>query len=247
MPKVIVITGASSGIGAATAELLASRGASVVLVARREAQLRAVAARCGDQAFPVVADMTVREQVRGVVVQAIERFGRIDVWVNNVGQGITRQPSELTDQDIDEMMRVNVKTAMYGIQEVLPHFRSRGEGHLVTISSILGRVPYAVYRSAYNGAKHFLNALIANLREELAAAYPGIRVSLVSPGAVRTEFRQHAFYAGPSPAPLPDAQSPEEVAAVIAQVIESRRPDVYTRAGTHARVVRYFDELGQDP
>jgi NADP-dependent 3-hydroxy acid dehydrogenase YdfG len=111
--KVVVITGASGGIGAAAAASLASRGASVVLVARRETELRGVAERCGETALPVVADVTKRDDVRRVVRTAIERFGRIDVWVNNVGRGITRMPSALTDDDIDDIMRVNIKSMLY--------------------------------------------------------------------------------------------------------------------------------------
>jgi short-subunit dehydrogenase len=171
----------------------------------------------------------------------------VDVWVNNVGQGITRVPSELGDDDVDAMIRVNVKTALYGIQEILPHFTSRGSGHLITISSILGRIPYAVYRSAYNGAKHFLNALIANLRDELAERHPGIRVSLVSPGVVRTEFRRRALHGPGSYPPMPDAQQPEDVARVIADLIESGREDVYTRAGLRTRVLQYYERQGEDP
>ena len=133
--KVVVITGASGGIGAATAEEVARRGASVVLVARREDALRAVAAKCGAHAHAIVADVTSRDEVQRVVTESIAKFGRIDVWMNNVGQGITRQPTELTDDDIDEAMRVNVKSALYGMQEVLPHFKSRNDGpghqHLV--------------------------------------------------------------------------------------------------------------------
>ncbi|HEV8148760.1 MAG TPA: SDR family oxidoreductase [Gemmatimonadales bacterium] len=245
--KVVVITGASSGIGAALAELLASRGAAVVLVARREPALQAVAARCGEAALAIVGDMTRRHDVRRAVSRALERFGRIDVWVNNVGQGITRPPSQLSDDDIDEMMRVNLKSALYGMQEVLPHFISRGEGHLINISSMLGRIPASSYRSAYNGAKHFLNALTANFRSEVQEKHPGIQVSLVSPGVVRTEFGRNARHGGPDSRELPSSQSPEEVATVIAGVIESRRPDVYTRSGAHDRVVDYFDRLGQDP
>src|SRR5262245_43523021 len=126
--KVVAITGASSGIGAALATLVASRGASVALVARREQALRGVAARCGPRALAITADVTKREDVRRAIAETLARFGRIDVWVNNAGQGITRAPTELTDEDIDDMMRVNVKSALYGIQEVLPHFKSRGEG-----------------------------------------------------------------------------------------------------------------------
>ena len=122
--KVVVITGASSGIGAALAERLGREGARLVLVARRQSELDAVAARSGD-AIGIAADMTRREEAARVVREAIARFGRVDVWVNNVGRGNLRPPSELTDADIDEMMLVNVKSALYGMQEVLPHFKSR--------------------------------------------------------------------------------------------------------------------------
>ena len=245
--RVVVITGASSGIGAALAELLAAQGASVVLVARRQAALDAVAARCGDRALPVAADVTSRAAVQHVVARALERFGRIDVWVNNAGQGITRPPSQLTDEDVDDMMRTNVKSALYGMQEVLPHFKERGTGQIVNVSSMLGRMPFATFRSAYNGAKHYLNALTANFRAEVQEQYPGIQVSLVSPGVVRTDFGLNARHGGPDSRTLPYTQSAEEVAAVIAEVIESRRPDVYTRAGARAQVMAYYDKLGTDP
>ncbi len=245
--KVVVITGASGGIGAALAELLGSRGASLGLVARRADALRAVAERCGERAQAIVADMTRREDVRRAVKEALDRFGRVDVWVNNVGRGITRPPSQLSDDDIDEIMRLNVKSVLYGTQEILPHFLSRGEGHVINISSMLGRIPFAVHRSAYNGAKHFLNALTANFRTEFQQSHPGIQFSLISPGVVRTEFGRNALHGGPDSWQLPDSQSAEEVAAVIAGVIESRRPDVYTRPGSHDRVVGYLDALGQDP
>ena len=245
--KIIVITGASSGIGAALAEMMASRGASVVLVARREPQLRAVAERCGSKALAVIADVSVREEVQRVVREALDRFGRVDVWVNNVGRGISRLPSELTDDDIDSVMQVNVKSALYGMQEILPHFRERGQGQIVNVSSMLGRLPFAVFRSAYNGAKHFLNALTANFRMEHAESHPGIVFSLVSPGVVRTDFGKNAMHGGPDSRELPYSQSAEETAAVIADVIESRRVDVYTRSGARDRVVEYYSKLGEDP
>ena len=245
--KVVVITGASAGIGAALAELLAARGAAVVLVARSEDALRAVAARCSDRALPVAADVTRREEVHRVMEAALGHFGRVDVWVNNVGRGITRMPSELTDDDLDAMMRVNVKSALYGMQAVLPHFRERGEGHVVNVSSMLGRLPFAVARSAYCGAKHFLNALTATFRAEVQQTHPGIQVSLVSPGVVRTDFGLNALHGGVDSRELPYSQSAEEVAEVIADVIASPRPDVYTRAGAHDRVVAYYDAVAEDP
>lgn len=247
MAKSVVITGASGGIGAAAAGLLASSGYRVVLVARRREALDAIAKGCGAAAHAVVADVTEREEVRRVVQEAIARFGRVDIWINNVGQGISRLPSELTDQDIDDVMRVNVKSALYGMQEILPHFRERGEGHIVNISSMLGRIPHAMIRSAYVGAKHFLNGLTATFREEVQASHPGIQVSLVSPGVVRTDFGLNALHGGIDSRELPYSQSAEEVAEVIAWVVETRVADAYTREGARERVLGYFSSTGVDP
>src|ERR1035438_8907716 len=164
--KVVVITGASGGSGAGAAAARGQRGAGA---------LGAVAAKCGAGAQVIVADVTRRDDVRRVVSESIAEFGRIDVWMNNVGQGITSQPTELTDEDIDEAMRVNVKSALYGMQEVLPHFKARNEGHVINISSMLGRIPFAIIRSAYNGAKHYLNALTANRSEEHTSELQSLR------------------------------------------------------------------------
>jgi NADP-dependent 3-hydroxy acid dehydrogenase YdfG len=245
--RVVVITGASEGIGAATARLLAQRGATLTLVARRPDGLQAVAADCGSDALALRADVTDRVQVRRVVEDTIARFGRIDVWINNVGQGITREPSQLTDDDLDLVMRVNVRSALYGTQEVLPHFKERNEGHVINISSMLGRIPYATFRSAYICAKHFLSALTALFRDEVQKTHPGIQFSLVSPGVVRTSFGRNALHGGPDSNSLPYSQSAEEVAAVIAEVIETRAPDVYTREGSQRRVAEYYAALGADP
>lgn len=244
--KVVVITGASSGIGAALAERLAARGAAVALVARREPELRAVAARCGPHALAIVADMTRREEVRRAVDETIARFGRVDVWINNAGQGITRAPTELTDQDVDDMMRINVKSVLYGIQEVLPHFKARGDGHVINVSSMLGRLPFATARSAYCASKHYLNALTAMIRDELRETHPGIQVSLVSPGVVRTDFGLNARHGGEDSHQLPHSQSAEDVADVIAGVVESRLPDVYTRQGAREMVAGYYASVGVD-
>jgi len=245
--QVIVITGASSGIGAALAELVGGKGARPVLLARREKELGEVASRSGPEALPLVVDVTRREEVTRAVETALARFARIDVWVNNAGQGITRLVSELTDDDFDDMMRVNVKSALYAMQAVLPHFRERGRGHVINVSSMLGRVPIAPVRSAYSAAKHALNALTANLRMELREQHPGIVISSVHPGVVATDFGRKARYGGPDSRQFPGAQPVEEVAGVIAELIESPRADVYTRPGARQLVVDYYaaEDMGQ--
>jgi NAD(P)-dependent dehydrogenase (short-subunit alcohol dehydrogenase family) len=238
--RVLVITGASSGIGAALAEKIGPQGACVVLVARREAELAAVARRAGADALAVVGDVTRREDVERAVQQALARFGQIDVWINNAGRGISRAPSELTDADFDEMMLVNVKSALYGMQAVLPHFRERGRGQIINISSMLGRIPFAPFRSAYSAAKHALNGLSACLRMELQASHPGIIVSVVHPGVVSTEFGVRALHGGVDSRQIPNSQSVDEVAAVIAGVIEDPRADVYTQPQGRQIVAAYF-------
>jgi NADP-dependent 3-hydroxy acid dehydrogenase YdfG len=244
---VVVITGASAGIGAATARLLGGQGVSLALVARRKELLDAVAAESGDHALPIVADAAERADNRRVVQETLAHFGHIDVWINNVGRGISIAPSKLTDEDIDEMIRLNVKTALYGMQEVLPHFRERGRGHVINVSSLLGRVPFATIRSAYCGAKHFLNALTATFRAEVQETHPDIQFSLVSPGVVRTDFGLSARHGGPDSRSFPESQSAEEVAGVIAGVITTRRTDVYTRAGMRERIAGYYAGIAEDP
>src|SRR4051812_46578021 len=238
--KVVVITGASAGIGAALARLVGSQGGRPVLLARREKELGEVAAASGPHALPLVTDVTRREDVKRAVATTVARLGQIDVWGNNAGRGITRVTSELTDADLDEMITVNLKSALYGMQEVLPIFRQQGRGQIINVSSMLGRVPMAPFRSAYCASKHALNALTATLRMELRASDPGIVVTSVHPGVVATEFGVRALHGGPDSRQLPGVQSAEEVAAVIAGAIERPRADVYTRDGAQQMVVSYF-------
>ena len=146
------------------------------------------------------------------------------------------------------MIRVNVKSALYGMQEVLPHFKERGRGHVINVSSMLGRMPFAVFRSAYNGAKHFLNALTANFRRR--GAGDASRHPVLARLARRRLHRVRSCARGTAAstrARLPEGQTPDEVADVIAGVIASRKPDVYTRRGARQRVLDYYSGLGEDP
>src|SRR5213083_1702445 len=185
----IVITGASAGIGAAIARRLGRDGNKLALAARRLDLLQAVANESAPDAIAVAADVTRREDVERLRDEALGAFGAVDVWINNAGRGISRSVLDLTDADIDEMMLVNVKSALYGMQAIVPYFIERGRGHVINISSFLGRVPIAAHRSAYNAAKAALNALTANLRADVASN--GVEVSLVMPGLVSTEFARN--------------------------------------------------------
>jgi NADP-dependent 3-hydroxy acid dehydrogenase YdfG len=240
MDQIIVITGASSGIGAAVAERVGRAGASPVLVARRAPELARVAERSGPNALTVVADVTRRAEVENVVAAALARFGRIDVFINNAGRGMSRPVAELTDEDFDEMMLVNVKSALYGMQSVLPHFKERRRGHLINVSSMLGRIPFASARAAYSAAKHALMSLTANLRVDLQAEFPDLHVSSVIPGVVATDFGSNALYGGMDSRQFPFAQPVSEVAEVIANLIEHPRAEVYTRPIYQQQVANYF-------
>src|SRR6516225_9889554 len=227
MSRIVVITGASAGIGAELAAQLGRRGDRVVLAARREAALREVAARSGAEALVVAADVTKRADVERLRDRAIERFGHVDVWVNNAGRGITKPVLELTDEEFDQIMAVNAKSALYGMQAIAPHFLERRSGQIVNVSSMLSRVPFATYRSAYNAAKHALNALTANARVDLHAKCPDVHVTLVMPGLVSTDFAKNALGGSPPP-PRTPAQTPEEVAAAIVNAIDRPVAEVYT-------------------
>ena len=245
MAKTIVVTGASSGIGAALAEQLAERGDQVVLAARSKDTLESLAKRLGAHALAVRTDVTVRREVERLRDRAIEAFGHIDVWINNAGRGMSKLVAELTDDEIDEMITVNVKSALYGMQAVLPHFKDRGAGQIINISSFLSRVPMASIRSAYSASKAALNSLTANLRMDLAATHPNIHVSLVMPGLVSTAFAQHAVYGTP-PIP-PGAGAPsltaEAVAAAITAVIDHPVAEIYTNPPLAGFARKYFEDV----
>jgi NAD(P)-dependent dehydrogenase (short-subunit alcohol dehydrogenase family) len=244
--KVIVITGASGGIGAALAKHMGAQGHQLVLAARRERELKEVAGEIGHHALPVKCDVTHRNEVEHLKATALEHFERIDVWVNNVGRGIGRNVLELSDADLDEMLSTNLKSAFYGMQVIIPYFQEQGTGHLINISTALSRVPFVTYRSAYSAAKAALNSLTANLRIDLRASHPGIHVSLVIPGTVLTDFAKNALGGTPvmpHGASSVKPQTAEEVAAVIAGVIENPQPEVYTNPALSEIARRYSDDV----
>jgi NADP-dependent 3-hydroxy acid dehydrogenase YdfG len=238
--KVIVVTGASSGIGAAVAEEVSKRGHLVAIAARRADALEMVADQIGEEALVVPTDVTKRAEVERLRDTAIRHFGHVDVWINNAGRGLSRAVLDITDADLDEMMLVNVKSALYGMQAITPHFQQRRRGHIINVNSMLGRLPLAGIRSAYNAAKHALAALTANLRIDLRAEFPDITVSTVFPGVVATDFGKNALGGGPDSRNIPNAQPVEEVAKVIADLIEHPRAEVYTRAMYHDMVKQYY-------
>ena len=241
---VAVITGSSEGIGAALAQELSTRGARVVLAARRPEKLAEVAARLPTESACVPTDVTSREQVLALRDAALARFGRIDVWVNNAGRGITRSFEQLTDDDLDAMVRDNLKSALYGMQAVLPHFKERGTGTVANVSSMLGRVPFATFRSAYSASKAALGSLGETLRFELQKDHPRVRVMTLFPGVVATGFGLNALGGGPDSRGLPGGQTAEEVAGIFAEGLLRGPLDLYTRAEALGRVLEHVRSAG---
>jgi NADP-dependent 3-hydroxy acid dehydrogenase YdfG len=185
--KVIAITGASSGIGEATALLLAGKGAKLVLAARRTDRLEALASRIGDAAF-IQTDVRQRKDLANLVALACERFGRLDVLVGNAGVGPISPLADLRVDDWEDMIDINIKGMLYGIAAALPVFREQGSGQFVHTLSVAGLsiVPnMAVYAATKNAGR----AISEGLRQE---AGDKLRVTTVSPGFIQTDFAETA-------------------------------------------------------
>ncbi len=247
-PRVVVITGASSGIGAALARQLGAQGHRLVLGARREALLRQVAADSATDAVPVVTDVTRRRDVEHLREVALDTFGHVDVWVNNAGRGASHVVLDLTDEDVQSIVDVVLKSVLHGTQAIVPHFQERGKGHLINVSSFMGRVPMASYRSIYSAAKSAVNILSSNLRMDLRAKYPGIQVSVVMPGIVDTEF--HKVAQTPIPiragerAGTTRVETADEVAAKIVTLIDHPVAELYTAPQMAEITQRYYQDVG---
>lgn len=186
--KVVVITGASSGLGEAAARLLADEGATVVLGARREDRIRALAdelARRGDKALAIPTDVSRRAEVQRLVDGAVEAYGRIDVLINNAGLMPLSPLDRLKVDEWDRMIDVNLKGVLYGIAAALPHMRQRQSGHIINVSSVAGHKVRAG-GAVYAATKHAVRALSEGLRQEVKPY--NIRTTVISPGVVLSEL-----------------------------------------------------------
>lgn len=186
--KVVVITGASSGLGEAAARLLAQKGAKLVLGARRKERMDALVreiAASGGSAEAVATDVTVRADVEALVGTAVERFARVDVMINNAGVMLVSPVERLKVEDWDRMIDVNIKGVLYGIAAVLPVMQGQKSGHLINVSSVAGHKVRPT-SAIYSATKHAVRALSEGVRQELKAYK--IRSTIISPGAVATEL-----------------------------------------------------------
>jgi NADP-dependent 3-hydroxy acid dehydrogenase YdfG len=182
--KVIVITGASSGLGAATATKLIKLGAKVVLGARRVDKLKEIVNQMGDNSMYVKTDVTIRTDLDNLIQQAISRFKHIDVLWNNAGIMPISFFDEGKVEEWERMIDVNIKGVLYGINAVLPHMLERGEGHIIATSSVAG-IKTSPGIGVYSGTKFAVKAIMESLREEVAQK---IKVTTIYPGATQSEL-----------------------------------------------------------
>lgn len=188
--KVIAITGASSGIGEATALMLAAQGAKVVLGARRADRLSALTGRikaAGGEAVFIVTDIKQRKDLVQLVELACQTYGCLDVMINNAGIARLSRVDELQVKDWEEMIDVNLKGTLYGIAAALPVFKKQGRGHIINIISTSG-IKIVPLQGVYAGTKNAVRTISEALRQESGGAY---RVTGISPGFVNTELTDH--------------------------------------------------------
>lgn len=228
--QVVVITGASSGIGRMTARLLAERGASVVLGARNVEALGDIAQEIkqqGGQAVAVPTDVSERHQVEHLARAALDHFGRIDTWVNNAGVSMYATFDKMTDAEIRRIMDVNFMGTVYGMQAALAAMRAGDEGGtIINVASVTGKRAIPL-QSVYSASKYAIVGLGEALRTELAAAGSKIDVCTICPPSINTPFFDHArTKEGHAPKPLPPVYEPEAVAEAIISCAESPRREV---------------------
>ena len=233
--NVVVITGASKGIGAEVARLLAAKGAKLVLAARNEKELAAVAQECRKAGAPVVsvkADVAVERDCQAIVAGAVLAFGRLDTLVNNAGVSMWARFEDIEDMSIlERIMQVNYMGAVYCTHHALPHLRE-SRGRIVGVSSLAGRMGVPT-RTGYSASKHAMTGFFDSLRIELEDS--GVTVTMIYPGFVSTGIRENAT--GPdgkpilvSPVKEGEVMSVEDCARRIVRAIEAREREVVMTA-----------------
>ncbi|WP_431311012.1 SDR family oxidoreductase [Methylobacterium nigriterrae] len=249
----MVITGASSGIGLATARSAAAHGARIVLAARNGDALTEIQEEIrgrGGEAIHVVADVGRREAVQAIADAAIERYGRIDTWVNDAGLSIFGRLEEVSDEDHDRLFQTNFWGVVYGSLVAVPHLKRSG-GVLINLGSVASDIAFPL-QGMYCASKHAIKGFTDALRIELDEEGADVAVTLIKPAAIDTPFPQHARnYTDHEPKLPPPVYDPQEVALAILSASEHPQRDIYVggagrlMSAFQAVAPRTFDRIGR--
>jgi NAD(P)-dependent dehydrogenase (short-subunit alcohol dehydrogenase family) len=241
--QVVVITGASSGIGLATAELAARRGARVVLSSRDEVDLDQAVSRIrggGGQAIYVAADVADLDAMRRLAGVAVREYGALDTWVNNAGVSIYGRLEDVGLMDARRLFETNYWGVVHGTLAALPHLKAHG-GALINVGSILSDTGYPL-QGHYSASKHAVKAFTDSLRIELESANAPVAVTLIQPAAIDTPYPEHAkSYLGVEPRHTPPVYAPEVVAKTILRCAE--RPARNVLVGGGAKVLNTIERF----
>ncbi|NHN30280.1 SDR family NAD(P)-dependent oxidoreductase [Paenibacillus agricola] len=222
--KVVVVTGASSGIGAAMVKELSKRGAIPILMARSEDKLGGIAAELAGEHGLYPLDVTSNKQVQDTMASVINRFGRIDVLINNAGYGVFDKLTDASVDEMSEMMNVNYMGTVRCIKAVLPAMLEARSGHIINIASLAGKIGSAK-SSGYSATKHAVLGFTNSLRQELMGT--GVKLSAINPGPIDTPFFDRA---DPSGQYIKNIKwfmlKPEKVVGTIIRTIERGTPEV---------------------
>jgi short-subunit dehydrogenase len=247
--KVVVITGASSGFGKGAALRFASMGANVVVAARREDLLQALVTDCesrGGKALAVATDVSNSADVRNLYEKTMERFGQLDVWINNAGAAAIGKFTEVPLCDHFQVIQTDLCGTIYGSHFAMKEFEKQGFGTLINVASMIARIP-APYYGSYAAAKHGVLGLSGSLRQELAEKdLKDIHVCTVLPMAMDTPFFEHAAnYTGKEATPLPPVSDAEEVVDVFVDLVFHPKAEV--AVGRGAGVFSVSDSVAPGP
>ena len=231
--KVIIVTGASGGIGLSTAKLLGSHGAKVALVARSKDKLVALSKELPDS-FPIVADMSKIKDVDQMIEKVKKHYGKIDILINNAGQGIYGAIENINIDDYKKIIDLNIIGPMEAMQKIIPIMRKQGGGMIVNISSMVSK-NYYPYLGAYASTKYALNAISLTARAELEKE--NIIVSVVHPGMTATDFGKNSIKSDETAKTMqsrnregmPEPDSADHVASRILFAIQNGEAEIYMR------------------
>jgi short-subunit dehydrogenase len=236
--KVVIVTGASMGIGEAIARVFSAEGARLALAARSLDKLEALARSLPGEALPLRTDMSRPEEARAMIQKTADHFGRIDVLINNAAVGMYASVADMTPEQFEKLVATNWVGPVHAIQAAVPYMRRQGGGQIINISSVAGKVALP-WMGAYCASKFALNALSDSLRMELRNE--NIHVLSVCPGRVKTPFTQNAYKDVATRPLYPGGISAERVARAVLRASRKRKREIVVPA--HNRLFPWFHSL----